>query len=47
VRGAHLPTVDELATSLRDQQELCGLSRSYREHCERIQPFSSLSRINF
>jgi integrase len=37
VRSAHLPTVDELATSLRNQQELRGLSRSYREHCERIQ----------
>src|SRR5438309_1509296 len=33
-RGAPLPTVDELATSLRAQQELRGLSKSYRENCE-------------
>src|SRR5438132_10647232 len=31
-RGAPLPTMDELATSLRNQQELRGLSRSYREN---------------
>jgi integrase len=36
-RGMPLPTIDELATSLRAQQELRGLSRSYRENCERMQ----------
>jgi integrase len=36
-RGVALPTVDELATSLRNQQKLRGLSRSYRENRERIQ----------
>jgi len=35
--GVPLPTIDELATSLRAQQELRGLSKSYRENCERMQ----------
>jgi integrase len=35
--GVPLPTIDELATSLRAQQELRGLSKSYRDNCERMQ----------
>jgi integrase len=37
VRGAHVPTVDEVATSLRKQLELRGMSNRYRDNCERMQ----------
>ena len=36
-RNAHIPTLDELATSLRDQLELRGVSSTYRANCERMQ----------
>lgn len=36
-RGTPVPTIDELATSLRDQLELRGVRKSYRENCERMQ----------
>jgi integrase len=35
--GAHVPTVDEVATSLRERLELRGTSKSYRENCEYMQ----------
>jgi hypothetical protein len=35
--GAHVPTVDELATSLRERLELRGTRKSYREACEYMQ----------
>jgi integrase len=35
--GAHVPSLDEVATSLRQQLELRGTSKSYRENCEYMQ----------
>ena len=35
--GAYVPTVDELATSLRERLELRGTRKSYREACEYMQ----------
>jgi integrase len=35
--GAHVPSVDEAATSLRQRLELRGTSKSYRENCEYMQ----------
>jgi integrase len=44
-RGVPLPTIDALATSLRAQQELRGLSKAYRENCERMQRVHIAPRI--
>jgi integrase len=35
--GDHIPSVDEVATSLRERLELRGTSKSYRENCEYMQ----------
>jgi integrase len=35
--GAHVASVDELASSLRERLELRGCSKSYRENCEYMQ----------
>jgi integrase len=42
---ARLPTVDAMASSLRDQQELRGVSKRYRENCERMQRVHISPRI--
>jgi len=35
--GAHVPSIDEVASSLRERLELRGARRSYRENCEYMQ----------
>jgi integrase len=37
IRGTEMPTVDEVATSLRDRLELRGVRKSYRQNLERMQ----------